>query len=163
MQFSPISLQNGLKMCAFLRGTINWLQPVQTNSVACGFLLPNSPNCNWQVRLHAVRSSPVAVFLQLPQLDLQTLGLGQQLTWHNRGTIVHNIVSINDLDPDYVRINIPLERWDQHWAPTCLVDTSKSLWLSTSSWRGPIVQWGNLCWWISCAYGTKSGIVSMLH
>ena len=36
MQFLPVSLQNGLKMCAFLRGTINQLQPVQTDSVVCG-------------------------------------------------------------------------------------------------------------------------------
>ena len=33
MQFLPISLQNGLKMCTLLRSTINQLQPVQTNLI----------------------------------------------------------------------------------------------------------------------------------
>ena len=54
MQFLPVSLQNRLKMCAFLRGTENWLQPVHTNLVVCGcvwFFISEKPELQLMVRL----------------------------------------------------------------------------------------------------------------
>ena len=64
-------------MYTFLRATKNRLEPVRTDSVACGFkrffLFPKSPNCNWRSGFFAVQSGSVAVFFRLCEPDLQTL------------------------------------------------------------------------------------------
>ena len=77
MQFLPVSLQNRLKMCAFLRDNENRLQPVHTNPVVCScvqfFYFRKARTANWRSGCIAVQSGPVSVFFQLRELNIQTL------------------------------------------------------------------------------------------